>query len=154
MIRFLSAAFLFVATSYVAHANPPFIFAPAVQPYAVPAYGIQYPDPTELAAELKLLREEIKQLRASLVAGNAAVTSQPQVLKTESIVKQNCAACHTGDAKAGAGHVFDFDALSSETKKAFTKEVIEGRMPKKRVLSAKEKIDLISSLFDPKEEKK
>lgn len=153
MIRSLFALVLCGGCAAIAQASHP-TYSPPIVVQSVPAYGVVYPDPTELAAELKALREEIKALRASLVQGQ--VQPQPAVLKQESPLKANCAACHAGEAKKGGGHSFDFDALSDEARKSFAKEIIEGRMPKGKSLTDQLKSSLITSLFDPspkKEEK-
>lgn len=127
----------------------------APQQYA-PAYGVTYPDPAELAVAVKQLADEVRQLRESLgVRGGEPLTLKapaPRTVPTDgvSLLRANCAGCHSGAAAKGGGHSFDFDTLSPTTLKAFAAEVLSGRMPRGKQLDDKARAALVLACVDPK----
>lgn len=141
-----------------APASPPAVVVQPqyVVPQYTPAYGVQYPDPAELAAAVKELTAEVRQLREALGlrAGEPVPLKAPAPRTAPadgvSLLRANCAGCHTGTAAKGGGHAFEFDSLQPPTLKAFAKEVLEGRMPKGKALDEKTRTALVLACFDPK----
>lgn len=142
-----------VLVAVPAPASPPVVYTQPqyVVPQYAPAYGVQYPDPAELAAAVKELSAEVRQLREALgLRGGEPVPLKAPLPKEVGLLRANCAGCHSGTAAKGAGHVFDFDNLTPATLKLFAREVLEGRMPKGKVLDDKTRTALVLACFDPK----
>lgn len=141
-----------------APASPPAVYVQPqyVVPQYAPAYGVQYPDPAELAAAVKELTAEVRQLREALgLRGGEPVPLKAPSPRTApadgvSLLRANCAGCHSGSAAKGGGHAFDFDSLPAESRKAFAKEVLEGRMPRGKTLDAQARAALVLACVDPK----
>lgn len=98
-------------------ASPPAVVVQPqyVAPQYVPAYGVQYPDPAELAAavkeltaELRLLREELARLKSPGPVGLTAPAPRPA--DGLAVAVRSCSACHSPAAateKGGGLVLFD-----------------------------------------------
>lgn len=121
------------------------VFAPIT--VAVPAYSVAYADNTQ--AELQRLRAEIElqKLRNEFEAFKVQQLQQPEKIQQPpkklavgehpavEILRKNCAACHSDNAKAKGGGftLFDTTGIAKLTDKqslSVAREVFAGRMPK------------------------
>lgn len=91
-------------------ASPPAVVVQPqyVAPQYVPAYGVQYPDPGELAAavkeltaEVRLLREELARLKSPGPVGLTAPAPRPA--DGLAVAVRSCSSCHSPAAAAERG---------------------------------------------------
>ncbi len=156
MIRFLAIAAVSAICLASTSASPPAVVVP-VQP--VPAYGPVYPDPgdlaqavRELAAEVKLLREEMARLKAS---GPVAITAPKDPI---GLAVKSCASCHspTSAEEHGGGLAF-FDRVGNlafpterDRQRAASRVRARSMPPPPAKLADGERKDLVELFSPPK----
>lgn len=161
LLAILTTLLLCLATG---SASPPVVVVQPqyVPPQYVPAYGVQYPDPAELAAavkelaaEVRLLREELARLKSPGPVGLTAPAPRPA--DGLALAARSCSACHSPAAATewGGGLVL-FDTagglapVSPRDRQRAAARVRAGSMPPPPAVLADPDRKALADLFTPK----